>query len=129
MGARYDEEVEPEEKAKPRNRVRKVFLLAVLFFGVGLIAESFLPPRYQPSARASVGLIRVYQSIGSPSLRAVGVQCRYTPTCSHYAVDAIEYYGTLRGIAKTAGRLWRCSPWGGAGYDPATPSGEPTGAW
>jgi len=50
------------------------------------------------------------------------VSCRYTPTCSRYAAAALSHYGTLEGVARTAGRLWRCSPWGGTGYDPAVAS-------
>lgn len=84
-----------------------------------LAAESLLPAAWQPSARACVLLIHGYQAVGSPVVRAVGVRCRYQPSCSVYAVDAISHYGTLPGIVRTLGRLWRCSPWGGAGYDPA----------
>ena len=121
-------EKQPPKIPSPR-RFRRFFLWTLLILGLYLVAESFLPPRYQPSARVSVALIRAYQSIGSPALRGLGVQCRYTPTCSHYALDAIEYFGTLGGIAKTVGRLWRCSPWGGSGYDPATPEGTADPTW
>ncbi|HUR38048.1 MAG TPA: membrane protein insertion efficiency factor YidD, partial [Planctomycetota bacterium] len=48
-----------------------------------------------------------------------GVQCRYVPSCSHYAEDAIAHYGAVSGGLRAFGRLWRCSPWGGSGYDPA----------
>jgi putative membrane protein insertion efficiency factor len=48
-----------------------------------------------------------------------GVQCRYRPTCSHYAEDAIAHYGFVSGSVRAMGRIWRCSPWGGSGYDPA----------
>jgi putative membrane protein insertion efficiency factor len=97
----------------------KVVLWSCFALCVYLTAEAFLPASSQPSARMSVGLLRAYQALGSPAMAACGVQCRYRPTCSHYAVDAISYYGTLGGLARTAGRLWRCSPWGGSGYDPA----------
>jgi putative membrane protein insertion efficiency factor len=97
----------------------KVVLWSFFALCVCLTAEAFLPAASQPSARLSVGLLHAYQSVGSPAMAACGVQCRYRPSCSHYAVDAISYYGTLDGLARTAGRLWRCSPWGGCGYDPA----------
>jgi putative membrane protein insertion efficiency factor len=100
-------------------RSRKVVgwsLFALCFY---LTLEAFLPPAWQPSARVSVALIHLYQATGSPVMEAGGVRCRYTPTCSHYAEDAISYYGTLNGGLRAAGRLWRCSPWGGSGYDPA----------
>jgi len=81
--------------------------------------EAFLPAASQPSAKVGVALLHAYQATGSKAMKAGGIHCRYTPTCSHYAEDAISHYGTLNGLAMTAGRLWRCSPWGGTGYDPA----------
>ncbi len=44
--------------------------------------------------------------------------CRYQPTCSAYAIEAIERHGVAQGVALAARRLVRCHPWGGAGYDP-----------
>jgi len=44
--------------------------------------------------------------------------CRYTPTCSEYAIQAITKHGPFRGILLTIKRLARCHPWGGSGYDP-----------
>ena len=44
--------------------------------------------------------------------------CRFTPTCSEYAVEAIKKYGPLRGGWLALKRLARCHPWGGSGYDP-----------
>lgn len=84
-----------------------------------LTAEAFLPPAWQPSARIGVALIHGYQATGSHVMEAGGVRCRYTPSCSHYAEDAISYYGTLSGVARATGRILRCSPWGSGGYDPA----------
>ena len=49
----------------------------------------------------------------------LGGQCRYTPTCSQYAIDAIRKYGAIRGSLKAMRRIARCHPWGGRGYDPA----------
>ena len=49
----------------------------------------------------------------------MGGHCRFTPTCSQYALDAIEKYGPLRGSWKTIKRVGRCHPLGGRGYDPA----------
>ena len=45
--------------------------------------------------------------------------CRFTPSCSQYAIDAINKYGPLRGGWKAVKRISRCHPWGGRGYDPA----------
>ncbi|MDR2763419.1 MAG: membrane protein insertion efficiency factor YidD [Tannerella sp.] len=44
--------------------------------------------------------------------------CRYTPTCSEYAVQALKKHGALRGLWLTVKRIARCHPWGGSGYDP-----------
>lgn len=62
-----------------------------------------------------LGLIRVYQLIISPLL---GPRCRYIPTCSSYALEAITRYGAGRGSWLSCKRLCRCHPWGGSGYDP-----------
>ena len=51
--------------------------------------------------------------------RFMGGHCRYVPTCSQYAIDAINRYGPLRGSWKSIKRIVRCHPWGGQGYDPA----------
>ncbi len=65
--------------------------------------------------RALIGLIRVYQLVVSPWIPAA---CRFTPTCSTYAREAIERYGARRGGWFALRRLARCHPWGGHGYDP-----------
>ncbi|MEO1495763.1 MAG: membrane protein insertion efficiency factor YidD [Planctomycetota bacterium] len=59
--------------------------------------------------------VRVYQWCVSPWL---GSNCRYTPTCSEYAVLAVRRYGPFVGGWKTLVRLARCHPWGGSGWDP-----------
>ncbi|HUB95044.1 MAG TPA: membrane protein insertion efficiency factor YidD [Stellaceae bacterium] len=65
------------------------------------------------------GLIRLYQLVLSPYL---GGTCRYLPTCSEYADEAIHTHGALHGAALAACRLLRCHPWGGSGYDPVPPA-------
>ncbi len=60
-------------------------------------------------------LIRGYQKAISPGL---GNLCRYEPSCSHYAYEAIERHGAIRGVALAARRLGRCRPFGSSGYDP-----------
>jgi uncharacterized protein len=49
----------------------------------------------------------------------LGGQCRFSPSCSQYAIDAINKYGPMRGSLKALRRISRCHPWGGSGYDPA----------
>ncbi len=51
--------------------------------------------------------------------RLVGGQCRFTPTCSQYAIDAIRKYGALPGAWRALKRVGKCHPWGGQGIDPA----------
>ena len=60
-------------------------------------------------------LIRAYQLLLAPILPP---SCRYYPSCSHYAAEAIGAHGPWRGLALTVRRLLRCHPWGGSGYDP-----------
>jgi uncharacterized protein len=61
------------------------------------------------------GLIRTYQLFISPML---GPSCRYLPSCSDYAAEAIERHGPVAGTWLALRRLVRCHPWGGSGYDP-----------
>jgi putative membrane protein insertion efficiency factor len=61
------------------------------------------------------GLIRLYQWTISPVLPP---SCRYAPSCSHYAVEAVTRHGALRGGWLAVRRILRCHPWGGAGLDP-----------
>ncbi len=60
-------------------------------------------------------LIRFYQLCISPML---GKNCRFTPTCSQYALEAIRKYGPFKGLWMAVKRIGRCHPWGGSGYDP-----------
>lgn len=62
-----------------------------------------------------VGLIRFYQSAVSPFLPGA---CRFTPTCSQYAIEAFRKYGPFKGLYLAVRRILRCHPWGGSGYDP-----------
>ena len=62
-----------------------------------------------------IALIKLYQWIVSPML---GPKCRFTPTCSQYAIDALKKHGVFKGLWLTVKRLSRCHPWGGHGYDP-----------
>ena len=59
--------------------------------------------------------IKSYQIIISPLL---GPSCRFTPTCSQYAVEAIQKYGPFKGSWLSFKRIIKCHPWGGSGYDP-----------
>ena len=62
-----------------------------------------------------IALIKIYQWIISPWL---GQKCRFTPTCSQYALEALKKYGLFKGTWLAIKRISRCHPWGGHGYDP-----------
>ena len=62
-----------------------------------------------------IGLVRFYQQCISPLKPPT---CRFTPTCSEYALQAICKYGPLKGSWLAIKRILRCHPWGGSGYDP-----------
>ena len=62
-----------------------------------------------------VALVRFYQLCISPLTPAA---CRFTPTCSQYALEALRKHGLIKGLWLTVRRLVRCHPWGGSGYDP-----------
>lgn len=64
-------------------------------------------------------LIRLYQTQISPYLGPS--KCRFTPTCSSYALEAVEVHGALRGSLMAIWRILRCNPWGKGGYDPVSP--------
>jgi len=65
--------------------------------------------------RVALAAIRFYQRRMSA---ATLPNCRFQPTCSHYAYDAIDAYGTVRGIAMAAWRILRCNPLNDGGFDP-----------
>ena len=71
--------------------------------------------------RLALFLIRCYQWLLSPVL---GSNCRFHPTCSEYAAQAITAHGAVRGSWLALRRIGRCHPWGGSGYDPV-PGAEP----
>jgi putative membrane protein insertion efficiency factor len=72
------------------------------------------PVRRVP-ARLLISLIEIYRNMISP-LRPPS--CRFTPTCSQYAVDALRTYGLIRGTWLAVARLARCGPWHRGGWDP-----------
>lgn len=70
---------------------------------------------YRMMAWPFIALIRLYQWGISPWL---GPKCRYTPTCSSYALQAFRKYGIFKGFWLSLKRIGRCHPWGGHGFDP-----------
>jgi len=75
----------------------------------------------KPAQHILVFALRVYRWTISPAqlfLFGSGGGCRFTPTCSQYAIEAIQSRGMLNGSALAVRRICRCHPWGGCGYDP-----------
>lgn len=62
-----------------------------------------------------LGMVWLYRHTLSPLL---GANCRFQPTCSEYATEALRRYGAFRGGSLVLRRIMRCHPWGGSGYDP-----------
>ena len=70
-------------------------------------------------SKLALAMIRLYRAILSPMVMGIyGPACRFEPSCSEYAREAIETYGVTRGLAMAARRLARCHPLGGHGHDP-----------
>ena len=59
--------------------------------------------------------IKIYQKLISPFL---GSSCRFTPTCSHYAIEVIDKFGIIKGTFLSIKRILKCNPFGSSGYDP-----------
>ena len=74
-----------------------------------------------PAAGLLATTIRLYQRVrdGRPS------PCRFVPSCSTYALEALDAHGAARGTWLAARRLSRCHPWGGEGFDPVPPRPDP----
>ncbi len=76
-----------------------------------------------PVSLALVGAVRAYQWVVAPLL---GPRCRYLPSCSEYAIDAVRAHGSLHGSWLAAKRVARCHPWGGHGHDPVPAPAHPS---
>ncbi|HNV96346.1 MAG TPA: membrane protein insertion efficiency factor YidD [Bacteroidales bacterium] len=69
----------------------------------------------RPFTYILIGIVKFYKLFISPILPN---SCRYTPTCSNYAVEALKKYGAFKGGWLALKRILSCNPWGGSGYDP-----------
>ena len=81
----------------------------ILFIAIALDLRR--PPSAQWTTAAAVGSIHLYQATLSPIYAKVGVQCRFTVTCSHYGEEAIKKYGVAKGGYLASKRILRCGPW------------------
>ena len=84
--------------------------------------------KHSPLAWLLIGMLRLYRTFISP---LYGQVCRYHPTCSAYALEAVQTHGAIKGSWYAVRRLARCHPWAAGGYDPvptrlAATQGRPT---
>ena len=99
LGGNIDKSILPPKNGskigskEPENRLK-------LFIGIGSIL---------------IGLIRLYQWTIGP---LIGETCRFYPSCSQYAVEALEKHGVMRGVGLAVKRICRCHPWNPGGVDP-----------
>lgn len=88
---------------------------ALVVAAVLLAVDLQQPPHEQLVARAAIGGIHLYQATLSRWYGFLGVQCRFSPTCSHYGEACIRRYGAARGGWMALQRVVRCGPWTPAG--------------
>jgi uncharacterized protein len=98
--------------SSPHRRLRP-FLLALAI--AGLAWDLSRPPASQWTAASTISAIHAYQHVLSPVGQRMGVRCRFTLSCSHYAEAVIKRDGLLKGGWRTVVRLGRCGPWTPAG--------------
>jgi len=79
------------------------------------LIEALAAPLRRGAGAVLIGLVRLYRWAVSPWL---GPRCRFDPTCSEYAITALERFGPARGGWLALRRILRCHPWGATGYDP-----------
>ena len=84
---------------------------AIAIILVAIALDLRRPPPEQWSTAAAVGGIHLYQATLSPLYGKLGVQCRFSPTCSHYGEAVVKKFGLLRGGWMAAKRILRCGPW------------------
>jgi len=70
------------------------------------------------AAQVLAGGVRAYQLTLRP---IIGAHCRHEPSCSHYAIEALQRHGALRGSGLAVRRILRCNPWTAGGFDPVPP--------
>lgn len=98
-----------------RRRLLALLALVTLLLAVDLQRT----PADQFTARAAVGGIHLYQATLSRVYARAGLQCRFSPTCSHYAEVCIRQFGLARGSVLAFTRVLKCGPWTPAGtFDP-----------
>ena len=119
----------PGASRRPARRTRMRRLLAAAAVLTLLLAvDVSRPPDHQWGSAVAVTGVRVYQLTLSRVYAALGVTCRFTPTCSHYGMTVLREHGLLRGTWLAAGRVLRCGPWTPAGTSDPPPAAPASGA-
>jgi len=89
---------------------------------VACVLDVARPPSEQVTSRVLIAGVRLHRAVLAPWLGRLGVRCRFSPSCSHYAEAVLERFGTLRGGWYAVRRLLRCGPWTAPGtVDPPPP--------
>ena len=91
--------------------MKKRAFAALVIVIVAIALDLRRPPSAQWSTAAAVGSIHLYQATLSPIYAKLGVQCRFTQTCSHYGEEAVKKYGLAKGGYLATKRILRCGPW------------------
>jgi putative membrane protein insertion efficiency factor len=105
-----------------RLTVRRRILAALVLLIVAIVIDLQREPASQVTSRTAIAAIHGYQATLSRWYSAMGVQCRFTPTCSHYGEACIREFGALRGGWLAARRVLRCGPWTPAGTKDPPPT-------
>jgi putative membrane protein insertion efficiency factor len=95
-------------EAQGRRRAVAAVLLAL---ALALVVDLRQAPATQFSSRAAIGAIHLYQATLSPMYARMGLQCRFTLTCSHYGEECVRRFGVARGGWLAMKRVLRCGPW------------------
>jgi putative membrane protein insertion efficiency factor len=94
---------------RERMREPRTYLFILLIGFALIVVDSFRQPADQLTARVYVSFVKnVYQTVGHTVVKG-RIQCRYTPTCSNYSIEAVETHGIRRGLALTLKRLMSCT--------------------
>ena len=91
--------------------MRKKVAIAIAVLVAAVLIDGRRPPAARWSTRAALGGIHAYQATLSPLYDRMGLNCRFTPTCSVYGEAVIRRYGIWRGGVMATRRIFRCGPW------------------
>jgi len=110
-----------------RRKIALLLLIVIFLLVVAITADLRRQPEEQISAKALLGMISIHRKYASPILERFGARCKFTPTCSEYAEEAIRRYGALEGSKLAVKRLARCTPWSDESGDDPVPDRKKKG--